>query len=65
MKEAKLTRAERYALMLYRQGKEKSRALPVRAYRDPSTYVEFDRSKRRERAEVERVQLANSSKNKG
>lgn len=41
MDESKLTRAERYALLLYRQGKEKSRALPARHYGDPSNHVEF------------------------
>lgn len=45
-KEKLLTKAERYALFLYRHGKEKSRALPVRAYRDPANFVEFESAKR-------------------
>lgn len=43
MKEKDLTRAERFDLMLYRQGKERSRAMPARAYGNPADYVEFSR----------------------
>lgn len=46
MKEKDLSRAERYALFLYRQGKEKSKALPARAYGDPASYVEFESARR-------------------
>ncbi len=55
MKEADLTRAERYALALYRQGKEKSRALPRQAYMDPAASVQFPS----ERAEMEREKERN------
>ncbi|MFZ3286567.1 MAG: hypothetical protein WA191_06925 [Telluria sp.] len=41
MKEADLTKSERYSLLLYRQGKPKSRALPRQAYADPSESVLF------------------------
>lgn len=40
MKDA-LTKSERYALLLYRQGKPKSRALPRQAYADPAESVMF------------------------
>lgn len=42
MKEADLTKAERYALLLYRQGKPKSTALPRQCYMDPSQSVMFE-----------------------
>ncbi len=48
-KEADLTKAERYALLLYRQGKPKSTALPRQCYMDPSRSILFE-SERAERA---------------
>ena len=49
MKERDLTKAERYQLMLYRQGKPKSTAQPRQFYSDPSRTVLFE-SERVERA---------------
>ncbi len=42
MKEADLTKAERYALLLYRQGKPKSTALPRQCYFDPAASIMFE-----------------------
>jgi len=42
VKEADLTKSERYALLLYRQGKPKSRALPRQAYFNPADSVMFE-----------------------
>lgn len=58
MKEKDLTRAERYALLLYRQNKEKERstAMPRQYYMNPADSVLFARE-RQERQDVRAKRL--------
>ena len=51
MKQAEFLKIDRLALAFAREGKERSNALPARAYRDPAETVEFE-------AEVERKEKA-------
>lgn len=51
MKDAQIAKIDRLALLMVRQEKERSRALPAKAYRDPAETVEFEAElQRKERA---------------
>lgn len=61
MKEKDLTRAERYALLLYRQNKpktERSTAMPRQFYADPAASILFERERQeRQDARARRLGL--------
>lgn len=60
MKDAEFRNIDRLALAMAREGKERSKALPAKAYRDPAETVEFPS----ELARQEAVRKARAAKQK-
>jgi len=54
MNDAQIAKMDRLALLMIREEKERSRALPSRAYRDPADLIEFPAELERQKKEKQK-----------